>query len=86
MTKEAKASFTIEQRSIYAITFDLDNALRGEAQRILFEEGFTLQNGGMAHRSETPTLHRNGKQKGVPCRTNVRSILKLSSAMSLSRS
>jgi virulence-associated protein VapD len=45
MTKDAKAPFTIEQRSIYAITFDLDDALRGEAQRILFEEGFTLQNG-----------------------------------------
>jgi virulence-associated protein VapD len=45
MTKEAKAPFTIEQRSIYAITFDLNDALRGEAQRILFEEGFTLQNG-----------------------------------------
>jgi hypothetical protein len=41
---------------------------------------------GMAHRCETPTLHTKSMQKGVPCRTCVRSIPKASSTILLSRS
>jgi virulence-associated protein VapD len=47
MKEDDDAPFNLPMQRRYAITFDLDDALRGEAHRILVEEGFTLQNGSL---------------------------------------